>query len=239
MTRESDLDAGSSNKIETFGSCLMAMAAPYGVVSIAIGSLPSGVEAMLFPFRGQTPSPMKSRLMMGRFAHRTHFFQTAGMDEKIEHVVRETPAARDAEIARAGEGVAFLIAREKIGGEPQGVIFFGKEICREDSSGRVLALLADYACARIMMILRARPTQPLSDRQIEVLSWAAEGKTDQEIAQILGLSDHTIDKYMRQIKETLGAVNRTAAIVSAMRCGLIPTAMMSDRYEPSLACRLM
>jgi len=26
---------------------------------------------------------------------------------------------------------------------------------------------------------------------------------------------------MRQIKETLGAVNRTAAIVSAMRCGLI------------------
>ena len=82
-------------------------------------------------------------------------------------------------------------------------------------------MLAHYAFMRMTMILSANPIQPLTDRQIEVLSWAAEGKTDQEIAMILGLSDHTIDKYMRQVREALGAVNRTAAIVVAMRRGLI------------------
>jgi DNA-binding CsgD family transcriptional regulator len=37
----------------------------------------------------------------------------------------------------------------------------------------------------------------------------------------MALSSHTIDKYMRQIKDALGAANRTAAIVAAIRCGLI------------------
>jgi LuxR family transcriptional regulator, quorum-sensing system regulator BjaR1 len=54
-----------------------------------------------------------------------------------------------------------------------------------------------------------------------VLRWVANGKTDWEISVILNISEHTVDKYMRAIKEKLGANNRVNAIARAMRLGLI------------------
>lgn len=151
----------------------------------------------------------------------THFFLTTKLGKEVRHVICATAAHRDEEIARAGRGLAIIICGETLDPKRKGVIFFGPEIREDESTGQLLAVLAHYAFMRMTMILSANPIQPLTDRQIEVLSWAAEGKTDQEIAMILGLSDHTIDKYMRQIREALCAVNRTAAIVVAMRRGLI------------------
>ena len=51
----------------------------------------------------------------------------------------------------------------------------------------------------------------LTQRQIEVLSWVARGKTNAEIAKILSLKPGTIGKYLERIFPKLGVENRTAA----------------------------
>ena len=51
----------------------------------------------------------------------------------------------------------------------------------------------------------------LTERQIEVLSWVARGKTNAEIAGILSLKPGTIGKYLERIFPKLGVENRTAA----------------------------
>jgi len=61
----------------------------------------------------------------------------------------------------------------------------------------------------------------LSKREHEVLQWAAEGKTEWEIGLILGLSEHTADKFIRSARLKLHAANRTHAVAQAMRLGLI------------------
>lgn len=55
----------------------------------------------------------------------------------------------------------------------------------------------------------------LTSREGEVLSWLSKGKTNRDIAQILGLSPRTVDKHLEQIYAKLGVENRTAAAAVA------------------------
>ncbi|MGY4238179.1 DNA-binding NarL/FixJ family response regulator [Bradyrhizobium sp. USDA 4449] len=57
----------------------------------------------------------------------------------------------------------------------------------------------------------------LTTREGEVLSWLSKGKTNRDIAQILGLSPRTVDKHLEQIYSKLGVENRTAAASIATR----------------------
>ncbi|MHC2583356.1 DNA-binding NarL/FixJ family response regulator [Bradyrhizobium diazoefficiens] len=50
----------------------------------------------------------------------------------------------------------------------------------------------------------------LTTREGEVLAWLSKGKTNRDIAQILGLSPRTVDKHLEQIYAKLGVENRTA-----------------------------
>jgi DNA-binding CsgD family transcriptional regulator len=59
----------------------------------------------------------------------------------------------------------------------------------------------------------------LTTREGEVLSWLSKGKTNRDIAQILGLSPRTVDKHLEQIYAKLGVENRTAAAAIATRTG--------------------
>ena len=61
------------------------------------------------------------------------------------------------------------------------------------------------------------PTQrnDLTERQKEVLHWVAHGKTSAEIATILGLSSATIEKHLRQARDTLGVGTTTQAVLFA------------------------
>jgi DNA-binding response OmpR family regulator len=56
----------------------------------------------------------------------------------------------------------------------------------------------------------------LTTREGEVLSWLSKGKTNRDIAQILGLSPRTVDKHLEQIYAKLGVENRTAAAAVAV-----------------------
>jgi len=57
----------------------------------------------------------------------------------------------------------------------------------------------------------------LTTREGEVLSWLSKGKTNRDIAQILGLSPRTVDKHLEQIYAKLGVENRTAAAAIATK----------------------
>ncbi|WP_068083903.1 helix-turn-helix transcriptional regulator [Novosphingobium rosa] len=61
----------------------------------------------------------------------------------------------------------------------------------------------------------------LSARKLDVLHCAALGKSDPEIAMILGLSRATIETYMKQLRIALNACSRTQLCVMALRLGLI------------------
>jgi DNA-binding NarL/FixJ family response regulator len=63
--------------------------------------------------------------------------------------------------------------------------------------------------------------EPLSDRELQVLRFVAEGKTNQEIADTLILSPTTIKTHVQNILHKLGVSDRTQAAVYAVRCGLI------------------
>jgi DNA-binding NarL/FixJ family response regulator len=55
----------------------------------------------------------------------------------------------------------------------------------------------------------------LTTREGEVLAWLSKGKTNRDIAEILGLSPRTVDKHLEQIYAKLGVENRTAAAAIA------------------------
>jgi DNA-binding NarL/FixJ family response regulator len=61
----------------------------------------------------------------------------------------------------------------------------------------------------------------LNDREVEVLTWAARGKTSTEIARILGLTKRTIDFHIDNARDKLGAATRTEAVLKAATGRLI------------------
>jgi DNA-binding NarL/FixJ family response regulator len=56
----------------------------------------------------------------------------------------------------------------------------------------------------------------LTPRVAETLLWLAQGKTNQDIATILGISESTVKKHVLEIFENLGVEKRTAASLRAM-----------------------
>lgn len=50
----------------------------------------------------------------------------------------------------------------------------------------------------------------------EPLSWVAKGKTNLEIAIILGISLKTVEKHLEHVYAKLGVENRIGAITMAM-----------------------
>ncbi len=58
----------------------------------------------------------------------------------------------------------------------------------------------------------------LTEREAEVLLWIVHGKTNKEIAQILGLSPRTINKHLEQVFRKMQVDNRTSAAFTALQC---------------------
>ena len=64
-------------------------------------------------------------------------------------------------------------------------------------------------------------TEVLTDREREVLRLVARGLKDQEIAEQLVLSPHTVHRHVANIRRKLGSTSRSAAVAEAARLGLI------------------
>jgi DNA-binding NarL/FixJ family response regulator len=79
--------------------------------------------------------------------------------------------------------------------------------------------VSERAAARLAE--RAMAGGPLSPREIEVLRWIAAGKSNKEIGAVLFISEGTVKTHVLSIHEKLGVGDRTEAVVTAIKRGII------------------
>ena len=63
----------------------------------------------------------------------------------------------------------------------------------------------------------------LTKRETETLQWVRAGKTNAEIAQIMGISPYTVKNSLQHIFSKLNVTNRTAAAMSKDDIGVRDT----------------
>lgn len=90
----------------------------------------------------------------------------------------------------------------------------GRE-CWLERASRAASESAEPVSSRLVRRpVQTRKEPRLSDRERQVLSWLVEGKTNQEIALILGISRGTVKRHLENIYEKLGVENRLAAVAA-------------------------
>lgn len=84
---------------------------------------------------------------------------------------------------------------------------------------------AEVADAAILVphreALHPETSASLTPRELEVLGLLAEGASNKEIAQRLGISVHTAKFHVSSVLDKLDAVGRTDAVAHAARMGVI------------------
>jgi len=87
----------------------------------------------------------------------------------------------------------------------------------------MMTLVAAYALGQCFDLnqVPGAASAALTSREIDVLRWVAEGKSDRDIGEILSISEHTVDKYLRSAFAKLGAANRASVVAKAIRARLI------------------
>ena len=162
--------------------------------------------------------------------HRASHLTSVGFPwSKLASLIKLTP--RDHQVlelaARRGIGHGFTIPAH-VPGESNGSCSFatkaGKALREEHLPlAQLVGGFAFEAARRIWRIRHAdlHPSPQLTDRQRDCVLWAARGKSDWEIAQILGLSHETVIQYLKRARERYGVSKRTMLAVHALFDGTI------------------
>jgi len=82
-------------------------------------------------------------------------------------------------------------------------------------------LLSSFFHQKFRQLLVKDTVDNLTKREISILSWAAEGKTDDEISEILTLSVNTVRYHWKNIFKKLGANGKMYAVSKALTLGLV------------------
>src|SRR5229473_2212558 len=98
------------------------------------------------------------------------------------------------------------------------------EVAEADDVRNVDLVIADDDLAdSVMPHARSRVDliEPLTPREQQVAQLLAGGLTNKEIAQRLGITEHTIKFHLNGLLRKLGVATRTEAVVQAARLGLL------------------
>ena len=123
------------------------------------------------------------------------------------------PEAIAALVTRAASGESSSTVTIAAAGEAGGsidVAFVGRV-----GQGEFLLRLVEEAPAPATGALKDRLN--ISDREAQVLNWIAQGKSNRDIGDILGLSPRTINKHLERIFKKIGVENRTSAAVMVLK----------------------
>lgn len=88
-------------------------------------------------------------------------------------------------------------------------------------AARVLQHFRRESVARPSDQIGAASAMHLTDREVDVLRLIAKGYKSSEVAELLGLSSHTVTGYVRDIYRKLGISSRAEATLEAARRGLV------------------
>ena len=110
--------------------------------------------------------------------------------------------------------------------EPSGSCSFAVRSGRELPHQRLLCAElvgahAFRAARRIMRLPKASEPPRLSAREVECLRLVAAGKTDWEVAAILGISVETARQYVKRARAAYDVATRTQLVVHGLRDGLV------------------
>lgn len=81
--------------------------------------------------------------------------------------------------------------------------------------GEDIILMNNLVHLKVLTLPMVLPNQTLTPRQREALEWVGDGKTMQDIAQIMGLTQATIEKHLRLARETLNVETTAQAVAKA------------------------
>jgi DNA-binding NarL/FixJ family response regulator len=102
-----------------------------------------------------------------------------------------------------------------------------KDAPREDlfraveAAARGEAVLSPAVASRLMGRMRAPVREPLSQRELEVLTLVARGSTNKEAAKKLFISEATVKTHLIHVYAKLGVKDRAAAVAVAFERGLL------------------
>ena len=98
------------------------------------------------------------------------------------------------------------------------------EAVRQVALGKMV-IPSDVAASLIRHVTEEKPTsppvEPLTDREREVLTFAAAGMTNRGIGAQLSISDRTVQGHLASIYAKLGVGSRTEAVTKALKIGAI------------------
>lgn len=81
--------------------------------------------------------------------------------------------------------------------------------------GSQVSILCNVFHLKLAALPFAPPGKQLTERQRQVLEWVGDGKTMQDIAEILGLTQATIEKHLRRAREALDVETTAQAVLRA------------------------
>jgi NarL family two-component system response regulator YdfI len=94
----------------------------------------------------------------------------------------------------------------------------GETLLQPEIIRRVMAHTAD---ANAAAPTAGRETDPLTEREMQVLVAVARGDRNKEIAQQLGVTERTIKAHLTNVYNKLGVDSRAAAVSVAMQRGIL------------------
>jgi DNA-binding NarL/FixJ family response regulator len=89
------------------------------------------------------------------------------------------------------------------------------------AAARGEAVLSPAVASRLMGQMRAPAKEPLSQREIEVLTLVARGSTNKDAAKKLFISEATVKTHLIHAYAKLGVKDRAAAVAVAFERGLL------------------
>ncbi len=90
----------------------------------------------------------------------------------------------------------------------------GKAVLDAALAQRLIARLAEQPAAGLV--------EPLTGRELEILTLAGKGLTNKAIGASLHISDRTVQNHLAHIFQKLQAASRTEAVMRAVSLGLLP-----------------
>jgi LuxR family quorum sensing-dependent transcriptional regulator len=229
-------DLDRARNLEDVSAQVMRYVAPFGVEHMVASTIP-GPRSSRKEQLGQLLLNRWPEEWATRYASRGYVAYDATIRRLISSpepfrwnelgpLVQDNPNARLIleEAAEFNLKEGFGLSLQTLDKQTVGFSAGGRQTDMSPDTQGMLTLVATYAIGRAIALKQENvPDAPivLSAREREALQWAAEGKNDWEIGEVMSISEHGADKHMRSVRAKLGVINRTQAVAEAIRRGLI------------------